>query len=293
MVEVTTMKQRTFLLSVDLEDLRMRYKDGANFLPDNIEFLTQKILVFLKLSKVQITFFTLGELADAYPDLIRRIVDEGHEIAWHSYAHTPLPTMNAETFRIDLEKSLQAFRKAGVQTVNGFRAPYFSLTKECAWVYEVLAKHGFQYSSSVLPARNQLYAWGDFGEEQRKIHGIWELPMTTANFGLTRLPFAGGAYLRSLPMSLVSYLFRRKMEDAEAILSYFHPYDLDTEQKKVSFPDAHLNRVTNFFLFYNRDAMLRRLGKLIQKDVHVMPYRDYVLFLGNGRNTLTRQSKEY
>jgi polysaccharide deacetylase family protein (PEP-CTERM system associated) len=267
----------SFLFSIDLEDLRMRYPDGSMLFPDNLEELSDKFLNFLERHNIKTTFFTLGEVAKAYPQLIEKISSHGHEIAWHTYSHLPLNQMSAQSFREDYEKSAKYFKQAGISRLYGFRAPYFSLTKTCAWVYKVLSDCGFTYSSSILPAKNQRYAWPEFGSHFKKEEGIWELPMSTINLGYTSIPFAGGVYLRCIPFLLIRYLFNRNRKSNRPILSYIHPYDIDTSQKRQAFPDAHLNFINTYFLYLNRDQVFERLTKLIEENKpDVTTYRDYV-----------------
>jgi polysaccharide deacetylase family protein (PEP-CTERM system associated) len=111
--------------------------------------------------KVQATFFVLGWLAERYPDLIRRIHKEGHEIACHGYAHKLIYTQSKEEFRQDIRKCKAILEDITGSEVIGYRAPSYSITNKSRWAFEVLVEEGFQYDSSVFPIRHDFYGMPD------------------------------------------------------------------------------------------------------------------------------------
>ena len=157
-------KKNIFLFSIDVEDDRCTEQDNKYFsgkVPSN----TKKYLNLLKAHKMKSTFFVLGNIARKYPELLRQIEDEGHEIACHSNMHIPLTQLDEKSFTKDLEKNISAIIEAGVSKPIGYRAPCFSMTDKTQWAYKVLEKFNFTYSSSVLPAKNPHYGWNGFGEK--------------------------------------------------------------------------------------------------------------------------------
>src|SRR5687768_16849238 len=95
------------------------------------------------------TFFTVGAVAEKYPDLIKTIISSGHEVGCHTHTHIPLDQQTPDSFRKDLEKNIEALIRSGANSVKGFRAPVFSLTEKTQWAYDVLTECGISYSSSV------------------------------------------------------------------------------------------------------------------------------------------------
>ena len=75
------------------------------------------------------TFPTIAAVAQMKPELVRRIEEEGHEVASHGYNHVRYPTISAEAREQDLLLSLQVFKNIGVQ-ITGFRAPYDNYTDD-------------------------------------------------------------------------------------------------------------------------------------------------------------------
>ncbi len=268
--------QPLFLFSIDLEDVRMTVPDGERFaerVPVNVE----RYLEFLAEHSMCCTFFTVGDVAVRYPDLIKKILDRGHEIACHSNAHVALTKQTPAAFRADIEQNLEALKKAGAGNITGFRAPYASLTPESAWAYDILKEFGFVYSSSVIPARNPLYGWPGFGRQVKTMgSGILEIPMSLAKLPFFTLPFAGGVYFRVLPFWLVRFFFKKYRKQGAPIVSYFHPYEIDTEQERFDLPELKGSRVMNRLMYYNRGGVFKRLKKLMRQGFKIITYSEFV-----------------
>ena len=269
-------KSRTkYLFSVDLEDIRMSMPDNESY-KDRLVINTEKYLEFLDSISSRCTFFVVGQVAQKYPDLIKRINSCGHELACHSMNHTPLNKLSPMEFEDDVEKNMEFMYKAGASDLRGFRAPFFSITKDTIWAYNILKKLGFRYSSSVLPAKNPLYGWPGFGEQTKEIlKNFYEVPITLSGFPIVIVPFAGGVYFRVLPFILIKYLFKNKQKSSNYIRGYFHPHDIDTEQERFMHPGIKQNRFYNMLLYYNRHKVLKRLI-LLANNISIITYRKYI-----------------
>ena len=267
-----------YLFSIDLEDVRFQMAEGRRY-PERVPVNTRRYLAWLKARDSRCTFFAAGDVAEAYPDLIREILGEGHEIGCHTSRHVPLDRRTPAEFRDDLAANIDALRRAGAKDVRGFRAPIFSLTAATAWAYPVLRELGFSYSSSVLPAKNPFYGWPGFGPEPRLMEGSWELPMSVARFGPYVVPPAGGVYFRVLPRPLVLRAAAKRRGAGLPLLGYCHPYDIDTEQERFMHPDIDDSRFYNFLMYYNRGAVFSRLEAILKKGFRIVPYTEYVATL--------------
>lgn len=266
-----------FLFSIDLEDVRDRIPNGHQY-RERVPEMTQKYLAFLADNNMKATFFTVGNTARAYPSLINEITSEGHEIGCHSDMHLPLTSLNKASFKIDLERNLESLYSAGANNITGFRAPTFSLVKKTEWAYEVLEELNFKYSSSVLPAKNPLFGWPEFGKEFKLVNNkIWELPITLTGTPFLNVPFAGGVYFRILPAMLVNYAFAKAFKNNQPVLSYFHPYDIDYEQERFMHPEINNSSFYNLLLYYNRKNVFGRMNSLMKEmDMKIIPYTEYV-----------------
>ncbi len=255
----------TLLFSLDLEDVRTWVKDGSKY-ADRVQANTEKYLEFLRKHRAKGTFFCVGELAKRKPEIIKMILDENHEIACHSNRHIQLDKLDKNSFREDLLLNIEALNKAGAIEIKGFRAPTFSLTKNTEWAYEVLQDLGFEYSSSVLPAKNPLYGWPEFGSAFKKIGKILEMPITLHSYPFLKVPAAGGVYFRVLPFPFIQNTIRKNFSKNKAVLTYFHPYDIDTEQERFMHPDLNNNIALNSLMYMNRSKVLNRLDKIILEN---------------------------
>ena len=278
------MRASPFLFSVDLEDVRSLLPDGGRYserVPANVEIY----LRFLARNGLHATFFTVGDVARRYPDLIGRIADAGHELACHTSDHTPLERLDPGTFRADLERNRADLERAGASGIRGFRAPIFSLTERTAWAYDVLRDLGFSYSSSVLPHKNPFYGWHGFGREcERTPSGVWEIPLSVSGVLGRKIPFAGGVYFRVLPGRLIRYLVRRHLAASRPVVGYFHPYDVDVGQERFMHPELGDRRILNALMYVNRGRVIAKLEAVLAHGISVCRYDEYVdSVLGKGR----------
>lgn len=272
------MKKSTYLFSIDLEDVRFGLAHGEQYearVPKN----TQRYLDWMDKYGFRCTFFIVGNIAAAYPTLVKEIYDRGHEIACHTLSHIPLDKRTPESFQKDIEENLALLYKCGIpkEHIKGFRAPIFSLTEKTEWAYEVLKKLGFTYSSSVLPAKNPLYGWENFGQKHRVMDsGILEIPMSLEKFGPLNIPYAGGTYFRMLPHFLIKNKLKKQRKKDTAILGYFHPYDIDTEQERFMMPGINNSKIYNWLMYYNRSQVFKRLDAMIDSGFEIITYREYI-----------------
>lgn len=269
-----------FLFSVDLEDVRTMIPDGDRYaerVPQNVS----QYLEFLADQDMHCTFFTVGDIARRYPELIREISGAGHEVACHGSEHIPLPRLDAESFRDDLRRNIDDLMAAGASAVRGFRAPVMSLTEQTPWVWEALVEQGIRYSSSVLPAANPMYGWAGFERDPSwREAGIWELPVTLSGLPGANWPFACGVYLRILPFPLVRMLSSRQQRRGQPLVMYCHPYDVDLEQERFMHPELGGNRALNALMYLGRRQVIPRLERLTAALGPTLPYVDYVSGLG-------------
>jgi polysaccharide deacetylase family protein (PEP-CTERM system associated) len=264
---------RIFLFSIDLEDPR-EHLDKKERYEDRVEENTRKILEYLNSKNIKITFFTVGLIAERFPELIKTISKNGHEIACHSYSHTPLPKLGPLKFEQDLVKNIEAITRCGLNQPKGYRAPTFSLTKECFWAYDILAKYGIEYSSSILPAKSPLYGIPGFHQQPQKIGSITEYPITIGKFGPLNIPIAGGVYFRVFPKWWLIKKARQQKKSELPLVSYLHPYDIDSKQEY--YKHEHMNtHFMNMLMYLNRRNTLSRVDSIIEQGYQIMSYDAY------------------
>lgn len=232
-------------LTFDIEDYfqvgafsdRVEQQHWTGF-DSRVEANTEKILQILNDTSRKATFFTLGWVAEKYPSLIRKIAEQGHEIACHSYAHRRVYEMTPEDFRSDTLKAKDCLEGAAGVRVKGYRAPSFSLNESCLWAFDILAELGFAFDSSLFPVDHPNYGMPEIPRDpfliRTKAGDLVEFPMPTLAWGGFRSPFGGGAYLRLLPYSYTRWAIRfLNTQEGRAACVYVHPWELDPEQPRI------------------------------------------------------------
>jgi peptidoglycan/xylan/chitin deacetylase (PgdA/CDA1 family) len=106
-----------------------------------------RILKLLARRSIHATFFVPGHTLETYPDVCRRIVDAGHEIGLHGYAHELNATVPRDRERWAFERSIAAIEALTGDRPSGYRAPSGDLT---AQTIEHLVAFGVRYDSSLM-----------------------------------------------------------------------------------------------------------------------------------------------
>jgi peptidoglycan-N-acetylglucosamine deacetylase len=194
---------------------------------------TRQVLSLFRERKVSATFFVLGYIAVAFPDLVREIADQGHEVAAHGHSHIPLWRLSTVVAREDIRRSVELLTELTGKPVLGFRAPEFSILQENLNALEILSDLGLKYDSSIFPMTGPRYGISDFPTGVTRIgldNGtILEVPPSVVRFGGRSLPVAGGGYFRLLPYPLIRRAVRTVNSDGRPIVVYSHPYEFGQE----------------------------------------------------------------
>jgi polysaccharide deacetylase family protein (PEP-CTERM system associated) len=258
-------------MSIDVEDYfqvsafasQIRREDWDT-LPCRVERNVDVILGLLDEADAKATFFTLGWIAERYPQVVRRIVDNGHELASHGYGHQRASDLTPVQFRDDITRSKRILEDLGGVAVRGYRAPSFSINHKNWWAIEELENAGYVYSSSIYPVRHDHYGMPDaprFANRPNGEGGILELPPTTLPLLGRNLPAAGGGWFRLLPYSISRGMLRRVNAQEQApCMFYFHPWELDPEQPR----QPGLSAKTRFRHYVNLQQMPGRLRRLLK-----------------------------
>jgi len=227
-----------------------------------VERNVERILALLQRRGAQATFFTLGWLAERYPQMVRRIVEQGHELASHGYGHERVSELDRARFRQDLMRAKGVLEDVSGAAVRGYRAPSFSIDqRNRAWAFETLAETGHLYSSSIYPIKHDHYGMPDAPRFAHRVEaGLLEVPPTTLRAGERNWPSSGGGYFRLLPYAVSRWMIRHvNRSDRQSAVFYFHPWEIDPGQPRVAGIDAK----TRFRHYLNLGTMERRLDRLL------------------------------
>lgn len=246
----------TVTFTIDLEDPTERYEPDGRYAA-----MTRRILDLCNACHRRATFFTVGRVAEAAPQLIRDIAGKGHEIAYHSHAHIPLTQEDPARFRRESKEDKDRLEQLAGKSVVGFRAPGFSLTRQSLWAIDILGELGFRYSSSIMPTPISRFGFPDAPYVPFKWpNGIIELPLPVTEFCGLKVPYLGGIYLYSLP----AWLTRRWLRNADAqevLWTYTHPYDFDREEPFVPMPGVSYG--ASVVLWLSRRAAEKKIRRVL------------------------------
>jgi polysaccharide deacetylase family protein (PEP-CTERM system associated) len=256
-------------MTVDVEDyFQVSAFEGAvnrndwDRLPCRVEQNTDHILELFDGHDVKATFFMLGWVAERYPELVRRIVDAGHELASHGYSHVRVTQQPPQAFSEDVSKTKKLLEDIAGCGVHGYRAASYSIVNETLWAHDLLQEAGYRYSSSVYPIHHDLYGIPDAPRfsYRHKDGGLLEIPVTTVSLFNHNLPCGGGGYFRLLPYRVSRWAMRRvNGADRMPCVFYFHPWEIDPEQPR----QAGINGKTRFRHYLNLRRMKARIGRLL------------------------------
>jgi polysaccharide deacetylase family protein (PEP-CTERM system associated) len=254
-------------LTIDVEDYfqvsafapyieRARWDTHACRVERNVE----RILEMLDAHATQATFFTLGWIAERYPQVVRRIVAGGHEIASHGYGHQRANELSEAEFFADVERAKKLLEDLAGYPVHGYRAPSFSIGAGNLWAFDCLARAGYRYSSSIYPIRHDHYGMPDAPRFAHAVRErLLEVPVSTARLFNRNWPASGGGYFRLMPYEISRWLLRQvNQREAQAAVFYFHPWEIDPEQPRVAGIDAK-TRFRHYLNLHRTEARLRRL----------------------------------
>ncbi len=242
-------KQKQVLLSFDTEEFDVPREHGVDFsLEEGMGVSvagTNSILDVLKENGVHATFFCTGNFAENAPEVIRRIKDEGHEVACHGVDHWR-PKAD------DVFRSKEIVERVSGVQVHGYRQPRMFPVSE-----EDIFKAGFQYNSSLNPACipgryiHLLTPRTPFMKQ-----GVLQIPASVTP--ILRIPLFWLA-LHNFPESLYFALVHEVLAHDGLFVTYFHPWEFYELKQHPEFKMP--------FIIKNHSGgqMAQRLDDLIKK----------------------------
>ena len=260
--------QRRHALTVDVEDWyhvenfratlsRDRWPDMEARLPDSLD----RLLQLFADENATGTFFVLGKAAERHPEIVKAIVDAGHELACHGWSHDLVYRQSRELFREETRRAKAMLEDLGGVAIQGYRASTFSICPECEWALEVLLDAGFTYDSSIapLPYRGKGMPGTSTVPYRRAVKGgreIVEFPVQSFEALGRRYPIGGG-FFRFFPGAWTS----KGLESSDASMFYIHPWEIDPGQPRV----GGLKLGSRLRHYWGLARTHRKLGALLRR----------------------------
>ncbi len=228
-------------LSFDVEEFfqahnlaRAAPSERWDSIASRVQYQMELILETLEEANIKATFFFLAWVAERHKDLVKKVIKQGHEIATHGYGHQFVYKQSQAQFKDDLKKSLTILEDITGQKVLGYRAPSFSITRNCLWALDIIREAGLKYDSSLFP----VYLGSRGGVINRFLpheirERLWELPVASLPVASIRFPLSGGFYFRLYPYSLTRWGIEKINRSGEPAVLYFHPWEFDQAQPRL------------------------------------------------------------
>ena len=227
-----------------------------------------KIIELLRKTETTATFFMVGELLKSHPSMLDTIIENGHEISFHTFNHSNLNNLTKEKFLDELD----IFKKLTNDRSSGFRAPTFSINSKTSWVIDALNEKNYVYDSSIVPTKTQLYGFDNCELKPYKISTssltkndpngkLLEFPLMIGKFLGKTLPVSGGFYLRFLPLQTsLSAIKNYETKNLPSSIDV-HSWELTPEfMPKISLPLKE-----KFVTYHNIQKTYSRLEQIITK----------------------------
>lgn len=261
------------IFTIDTEDwFHANYEDNLFQNTTNIISTVEKnvddYLEIFDRYNIKATFFVLGFIAQNYPDLVKKIYKNGHEIASHGYAHQLVYKQTEKEFSDDVKKSKKILEDIIGDAVVGYRAPSWSITEKSLWALDILEAIGFEYTSSIFPTKNSLYGipYAPRFASDCKIYNkpnnkILNIPPSTISTIINiNIPFSGGFYFRALPYWFIKFCTNKVNKEKQPVIFYLHPREIDPNQPRLDlkFKDSLIH-------YYGINNCYNKLEKILSE----------------------------
>jgi len=261
------------LLGIDFEDwyhpeLVQKYVKDLNHTQTMFKGL-DKILNMLRKNETLATFFVVGELIEKNPEILDKIIENEHEIAFHTMNHKKIDSLN---FKDNFANEISQFSKLTNKRSKGFRAPTFSLNKNSSWIIDFLAEYNYSFDSSVVPVKTELYGLPNAEIKPYRISSnslekddpngkLIEFPLLVTKFLGKKMPAGGGFYLRTLPKKIIKNAIMNYQKQDIPATFYIHSWELTPEH----IPKIKLPIKEQFITFHNINTAFNKMEEILNK----------------------------
>ena len=218
------------------------------------------------------TLFTIGELAPKIADRLRPHLASGHDLAMHSYNHTPPLQEPLERFREEIRRAKDRMTELFGVEVSGFRAPCFSMDDDRL---EVLRELGFRYDSSYLnyyPAKHtrklRMQGFRQLRQSIFRRDEFYEFGLSTGNVMGMPFPVSGGGYVRLTPWFFIGPMIRHHIRKNDYYVFYLHPFEL-TRQKVPA-----IRNLRGYDQYYIRRG-IRTYSRRVERIIRMLQRQNY------------------
>ncbi|MCU0344098.1 MAG: DUF3473 domain-containing protein [Ignavibacterium sp.] len=269
------------LLSIDVEDwfqvdnlkqaiTRESWDGNVSRVERNVDI----ILELLDKNNSTATFFILGWIAERFPQVVKKIHQQSHEVACHGYNHELVYSLSPENFRQDVIRTKNILEDTIGERIIGYRAPNFSITD---WAIDVLISLGFKYDSSLFLtfAHNRYGKLKNYKVSSNSVfelkEGFYQVMLSNNEYAGIKLPWSGGFYFRFIPYRIFKSGIDKILKDNGIYIFYIHPWEFDPKQPRV----ANINLQYKFRHYTNLKKTESKFIRLLH-DYKFFPIRTVI-----------------
>ena len=238
-----------------------------------------KIIELLRKNDTQATFFVVGELIKKNPEILDKILDNDHEVGFHTMYHDRIDSIE---YKEKFNDEIRQFAELTNKRSKGFRAPTFSLNSDSSWIIEKLVENDYLYDSSVVPAKLDLYGIPDAEHKPYRISAkslennsedskLLEFPLLVTKFLGKKIPAGGGFFLRTLPDRIIKNAIKNYEKQGIPSTFYIHSWELTPE----FMPKIKLPQKENFVTYHNINKSYEKMNNLL-KEFEFTTFSNYI-----------------
>ena len=210
----------------------------------------------------------VGELLEIKPEIFDKIIENDHEIGFHTMYHDRL---DSPGFKEKFPDEIKRFAKLTNGKSQGFRAPTFSLNNSSSWAIDILEQNNYIYDSSIVPVKTSMYGSPNAEHKPYKITSnsidkndssgkLIEFPLLVTTFLGKKIPAAGGFYLRTLPIKIIKNALKNYQNKNMPGSFYIHSWELTPE----FMPKLDLPFKDKFTTYHNLGKAYSRMSDLLK-----------------------------
>jgi|TARA_B100001741_G_scaffold285463_2_gene261668 polysaccharide deacetylase family protein (PEP-CTERM system associated) len=238
-----------------------------------------KIIELLRKNDTQATFFVVGELIKKNPEILDKILENDHEVGFHTMYHDRIDSIE---YKEKFNDEIKQFAELTNKRSKGFRAPTFSLNSDSSWIIEKLVENDYLYDSSVVPAKLDLYGIPDAEHKPYRISAkslennsedskLLEFPLLVTKFLGKKIPAGGGFFLRTLPDRIIKNAIKNYEKQGIPSTFYIHSWELTPE----FMPKIKLPQKENFVTYHNINKSYEKMNNLL-KEFEFTTFSNYI-----------------
>jgi len=238
-----------------------------------------KIIELLRKNDTHATFFVVGELIKKNPEILDKILENDHEVGFHTMYHDRIDSIE---YKEKFNDEIKQFAELTNKRSKGFRAPTFSLNSDSSWIIEKLVENDYLYDSSVVPAKLDLYGIPDAEHKPYRISTkslennsedskLLEFPLLVTKFLGKKIPAGGGFFLRTLPDRIIKNAIKNYEKQGIPSTFYIHSWELTPE----FMPKIKLPQKENFVTYHNINKSYEKMNNLL-KEFEFTTFSNYI-----------------